>query len=115
MAEDVLTVPEQFRVQADWSDRLGSPLSSHLLSQAAEDYEAGGPVRDLLEPQAHDLRGKALPLQLMAAVYPLGLEGRAPELARFYPSTGGSLAIEASWAPFRITLAEQIDPLRALA
>ena len=109
MAEDVLTVPEQFRVQADWSRRLGSPLYSHLLSQAADDYEAGGPVRELLEPLAHDLRGIALPLQLMAAVHRLVLEGRAPELARFYPSAGGSLAIEASWEPFRSTMAEQMD------
>jgi hypothetical protein len=114
MAEDVLTVPGQFRVQADLSRRLGSPLYSHLLSQASDDYEAGGPVRELLEPLAHDLRGIALPLQLMAAMHRLVLEGRAPELARFYPSAGGSLAIEASWEPFRRTLAEQIESLRAL-
>ena len=64
MAEVALAVPEQFRAQADWSRRLGSPLYAHLLSRAAEDYEAGGPVRELLEPHAQYCRGMALPLQL---------------------------------------------------
>src|ERR1700693_2019386 len=101
MADDALTVPQQFRAQADWSRRLGSPLYAHLMLRAAEDYEAGGPVRELFQPHTHDRGGMALPLQLMAGVHRLVLEGRAPELARFYPSAGGSLAIDASWEPFR--------------
>ena len=42
MAEDALTVPQQLRDQAEWSRRLESPLYAHLLTRAAEDYEAGG-------------------------------------------------------------------------
>jgi len=114
MAEDALTVPQQFRAQADWSRRLGSPLYAHLLSHAAEDYEAGGPVRELLEPHAHNRHGMAFPLQLMAAVHRLVLEGHAPELAHFYPSAGGSLEIDASWEPFRRTLTEEMEALRVL-
>jgi hypothetical protein len=118
MAKDVLTVPQQFRAQAEWSRRLGSPLYAHLLSRAAEDYEADGPVRELLEPHAQDRRGMALPLQLMAAVHRLVLEGRARELARFYPSAGGTLTIEAAfdatWESFRRTMAEQMEALRVL-
>jgi hypothetical protein len=114
MAEDVLTVPRGFRFQADWARRLGSPLYFHLLSRAAEDYEAGGPVRQVLEPHAHDRRGIVIPLQLMAAVHRLVLEGGASELARFYPSAGGSLTIEATWEPFRRTIAEQMESLRLL-
>ncbi|MSV29051.1 MAG: DUF2332 family protein [Bryobacterales bacterium] len=82
--------------------------------RAAEDYETGGPVRKLLDPQAQDRREIALPLQLMAAVHRLVLEVRAPELARFYPSSGGSLAIETSWELFRQTIVEQAESLRAL-
>src|SRR6266404_7767879 len=104
MAGDALTVAQQFRAQADWSRRLGSPLYTHLLSCAAEDYEADGPVRELLEAHEHDSHGMALPLQLMAGVHRLVLEGHAPKLARFYPSAGGSLAIEATWEPFRRTI-----------
>jgi hypothetical protein len=101
-------------IQADWCRRLGSPLYSHLLARAAEDYEAGGPVRDLLEPHASDPAELALPLRMMGAVHRLVLQGRAPELARFYPSAGGALAIDDSWEPFRRTLADQIESLRPL-
>lgn len=118
MAEDGLTVPQQFQTQADWCCRLGSPLYAHLLSRAAEDYEAGGPVRQLLEPHAQDRRGTALPLRFMAAVHRLVLEGGAAELARFYPSAGGSLAgslaMDESWESFRRTIDRQMEPLRAL-
>lgn len=118
MAEDALTVPEQFRAQADWCRRLRSPLYAHLLSRAAQDYETGGPVWQLLEPHAPDRRGTALPLRFMAAVHRLVLEGRAAELARFYPSAGGSLAgslaTDASWESFRRTIDRQMKSLRAL-
>jgi hypothetical protein len=50
----------------------------------------------------------------MAAVHRVVLEGRAPELACFYPSAGGSLEIEASWEAFRRAIAEQMESLRAL-
>jgi hypothetical protein len=120
MAEGVQTVPEQILAQVEWCRRLGSPLYVHLLSRAAEDCEAGGPVCELLEPHApdrpvvYDRPNVALPLQLMAAVHRLVLEGRAPELARFYLSAGGSLPIESSWEPFRRTLVKQMESLRAL-
>jgi hypothetical protein len=115
MSQEPATISQQFRVQADWCRRLGSPLYAHLLSQAAEDYEANGPIRELFGPSAHDRRGFALPLQLMAAVHRLVLEGRAPELARFYPSAGGSLAVEATWEPFCRTISEHRETLRLLA
>src|SRR5215469_15390415 len=114
MHEDEITIPRQLRYQAEWAQRLGSPLYVSLLSRAAEDYESGGPVRDLLEPFAGERRGMALPLQLMAAVHRLVLEGRAPELERLYPSAGGFLEIERSWEPFRRTLVEHKDNLRTL-
>jgi hypothetical protein len=105
---------DQFRIQAGWCQRLGSPLYGHLLSKAAQDYEAGGPVRELLEPHAADCRNTALTLQLMAAVHRLVLGGRAPKLARFYPSAGGTLAPDATWEPFRDTLASHMESLREL-
>ncbi len=114
MAEDAQTVPQQFQSQADWCSRLGSPLYAHLLSRAAEDYEAGGPVRDLLEPDALSRPRIALPLRFMAAMHRLVLEGRAPELARFYPSAGGSLTLETSWESFLRTMGEQAESFRAL-
>ena len=114
MAQEVTSIPQQLRSQAEWAQRLGSPLYETLLSHAAGDYEAGGPVRDLLEPLAGEARGLAIPLQLMAAVHRLVLEGSAPELGRFYPSAGGSLALEACWEPFRRTLIGNMDNLRTM-
>src|SRR5262249_6436891 len=74
------TVSNLCRVQAEWCERLGSPLYSYLLRRAAEDYEQGGPVRELLEPHANDPRGSALALRMMGAVHRLAHEGKLPEL-----------------------------------
>jgi hypothetical protein len=82
------------RWQAEWCDRLGSPLYRDLLEHAARDVVRGGPVWRVLaaagaaERTESLMRGEAA-LQLMGAVHRLVLEGLAPELARFYPSAGG--------------------------
>ena len=84
------------RWQAGWCARLGSPLYGDLLEHVACEVEQGGPARDLLDLPGSGRRdvdgvlpgGQAL--RLMGAVHRLVLEGRAPELARYYPSVGGS-------------------------
>jgi hypothetical protein len=75
------TIPELCRFQADWRERLGSPLYAHLLHRSAEDFDQGGPVKELLAPHEHDPRGSALALRMMGAVHRLALEGKIPELA----------------------------------
>lgn len=83
------------RWQAEWCGRLGSPLYRDLMEHVARDVEAAGPSWGVLEAAGVParpptlMRGEAA-LQLMGAVHRLVLEGRAPELARFYPSAGGS-------------------------
>jgi hypothetical protein len=108
------TIPELCRFQADWCERLGSPLYAHLLRRSADDFDQGGPVRELLAPHEHDHRGSALALRMMGAIHRLALEGQVPELARFYPSCGGTAALEPAWKAFRYTLAEQMVCLRPL-
>ena len=88
-------VAERFRWQAGWCGKLGSPLYEDLLDHAAADIERGGPVWDVLAGDAGDGDGLlpgAQALRLMGAVHRLVLEGRAPELAAFYPSAGGAVA-----------------------
>jgi hypothetical protein len=102
------------RKQADWCRRLGSPFYAYLLERSAEDYERGGPVRDLLEPHREESRGIARPLQMMGAVHRLVLEGRAPALARYYPSVGGSVDLDPAWQSFRETVAMHRDRLHEL-
>ena len=110
----VLSIPEQCRRQAGWCKSLGSILYTHLLSRCADVYEAGGSVRDLLEPHEKDDMASALPLRFMGAVHRLVLEGRAPQLAKFYPSVGGMVELNEVWEAFSNVVREQADNVRGL-
>ena len=61
-----------------------------------------------------DARASALALRFLGAVHRLVLEGRAPALARHYPSAGGEAGLEGAWAAFRDTLEQHRDTLRTL-
>jgi len=61
-----------------------------------------------------DAHGSALALRFLGAVHRLVLEGRAPALARHYPSAGGEEGPDGAWVAFRATLEEHRDPLREL-
>jgi hypothetical protein len=97
---------------------VGSPLYGAILEEAAADAEAGGPVWRALEGHEADPPASALPLRLTGAVHRLVLEGRAPGLARHYPSAGGDAGGEAgapgAWTAFRSTLAENLEEVRGL-
>src|ERR687895_561163 len=80
-------VAEWCRWQAGWCDQLGSALYGELLRRVGGDVEALWPV---LSGLAEDRPESAPALRFMGAVHRIVLEGRAPELARFYPSAGGS-------------------------
>ncbi|TMJ98052.1 MAG: DUF2332 domain-containing protein [Actinobacteria bacterium] len=95
------------RAQALACGSLGSPLYAHLLERAADDVQAEGPVWDLLAGHEDDPRWSMLALRLMGAVHRLVLEGRAPELARFYPSAGGSEPPADAWLAFRQVIADK--------
>ena len=103
---------EHFRWQAGWCASLGSPLYAHLLTQAADDIEAGGPVRRVLgDREAH--QRSALGLRLMGSVHRLVLEGQAPDLAATYPSAGGKADPEAAWEAFLGLVEERSDDVEA--
>ena len=70
----------------------GSDLYSDLLRVVADDVAGGGVVADLLEPVASAPFGDAVLLRLTAAFHHLVLDGRAPALARHFPSAGGGRA-----------------------
>jgi hypothetical protein len=105
---------ERLRTQSDECARLGSPLYARLLARAAEDLAAGGVVAEVFAGR-EDLPGRVVPgLRLLGAVHRLVLEGRAPELAAFYPSAGGRGRPEDAWPAFRRVLAGHRDELRAM-
>jgi hypothetical protein len=82
-------VARSLRRQGDECESHGSRLYSYLCFRAAADAEAGGVVWRALEEFAADPGRSRLALRFLGAVHRLALDGRAPELARFYPSCGG--------------------------
>ena len=89
VADDPAKIVALFRRQAEDCERGGSPLYAGLLDRLAAEAEARGPVWQVLGQFDGD-RGHALPLRFMRAVHRLVLTGRAPDLARFFPSAGGT-------------------------
>ncbi len=107
----------RLRRQATACQELGSPLYAGLLEHAADDLLAGGPTADVLDGHLDDPWRTALALRMLGGVHALVLTGRAPELAAFYPSAGGTAdpgpgGAEA-WAALRRLLAGQRDEVRS--
>jgi hypothetical protein len=102
------------REQAGWCRRLGSTLYATLLDAATDDVVGSGPTWDVLRGHEADAPGSALALRFLGAVHRLVLDGRAPALASYYPSAGGSAGADGAWAAFRDVLAQPGDALRPL-
>lgn len=81
---DVLTL------QREACEHAGSTLYATILSAVSDEVQRGGPCADILGPWADNAMADAIPLRFLAAVHVLVLTGRAPELAGYYPSTGGA-------------------------
>jgi len=104
-------VAGQLREQAQWCAELGSPLYADLLGRAAADVEAGGPCWEVLSTHVRPGRGDAVALRFMAAAHRLVLTGRAPALARQYPSAGGTPDANA-WPEFLAAVAAHRAAMR---
>ena len=103
---------ERFRTQAEACGDLGSPLYAALMSAAADDVLAGGPVAAALRDEDPGDRDALVPLRLFGAVHRLVLERRAPALALHYPSVGGTPGAAAAVALLS-TVDEHLDEVRA--
>lgn len=104
MPERPTTPAEVVAFQAEACGIVGSRLYERILTGVLEDLRAGGVSARLLEDRDGDPFGSALALRLMGAVHRIVLEGRAPELARLYPSVGGDAAAGDPVAPFLAVL-----------
>lgn len=87
---DVSRLAIRFLQQSEDCAELDSPMYADLLAMLAEDVGAGGPTADLLVGHEDARRDSALPLRLLGGVHRLVLERRAPQLALYYPSVGGT-------------------------
>ncbi len=102
----------RFREQAAACGRLGSPMYAELLDRVADDLAAGGVSTAVLAGHEHDPGPSALALRLTGSVHRLVLEGRAAELAAFYPSVGGAWDLDEGWPAFEAVLRDMPDQVR---
>ena len=90
---------------------LGSPMYGDMLDRVAVDVEAGGVFATILSGHEDDPGRLALPLRLLGGLHRLALDGRAPTLRRWYPSTGGHWDGEAAWPDIVLTASDYADHL----
>ena len=92
---------------------MGSELNAVILEHAAQDWLAGGPVRDLMAPWADlDAQGQfdaATPLRLIGALHELALAGDDPDLSAAYDA----LDAEAVWIAARPAMVRHAARLAA--
>jgi len=108
-------IGDSFRARADELERGGrSRLYVELMRRAGDDADGGGIVAtifagDPLTP------GSVPELRLLAALHHVVLSGGAPQLARFFPSTGGDAPPAGAWPVARRILTEQAALITELA
>ena len=101
------------RVQGEVCAGMGSAMYGDVLRQVAADVETGGVFAAILSGHENVSGRSALPLRLLGGLHRLALDGRAPELRRWYPSTGGRWEAEAGWPDIRRVAVGHADYLRA--
>jgi hypothetical protein len=92
MSSDLDRVVDVVAFQATACAQSSSPLYGRILDAVVADLRAGGVCAELLAGRGDDPVGSALALRFLGAVHRIVLDGRAPELASFYPSVGGDEA-----------------------
>ncbi len=101
---------DAFRMQAMWCERLGSPLTAALLLAGAVDFERGadGMMKALIPGWDGRPWPDGLPLRFAGALHCAVLSGKAPGLARLYPTAGGVFERDALWAEAAACLADNL-------
>ncbi|MBV9639307.1 MAG: DUF2332 family protein [Mycobacteriaceae bacterium] len=85
-------------IQALACSALGSTMYGQLLDRVGADVSAGGVFADVLSGHENDPGPSALALRLLGGLHRLVLDGRAPELRRWYPSVGGRWDPDEAWS-----------------
>ncbi|ORB74883.1 DUF2332 domain-containing protein [Mycobacterium scrofulaceum] len=101
------------RAQGQFCARSGSPMYGELFELVATDVAGGGVFATILSGHEDDPSRLAVPLRLLGGLHRLVLDGRAPRLRRFYPSTGGSWDAESAWPEIEGVAADHAEALRA--
>ncbi|MEO6125131.1 MAG: DUF2332 domain-containing protein [Ilumatobacteraceae bacterium] len=113
MNAEPVSVRESLVRQAFSCRSIGSPLYATLLEGLTTDYDGNGVTADLLDGVSAQPQHDALPLRYLACAHRLALAGRAADLARHFPSCGGTWdGSPAVVADFLTLAAAEIDEFR---
>lgn len=103
------TLADRFRSHAGTQQHL----YGYAMRGMAEDWEAGGAVRQVCAGYEDAPHGSAVQLRLLAGVFRLVLSGRAPELRPYYPCLGGAQPPESAWPVMQRVVGQHVDELHA--
>jgi hypothetical protein len=98
---------EHFREQSAICDEYGSPFTARLIERMGADFEAGGPMADLVGSWQTHPRVDALCMRLCGALHAAALMGRDPALTAEYPEQRRDWEMEALWPVARAYLARE--------
>ncbi len=76
---------------------MRSPFTADILTRAADDYDARGPVFRLLSASEPENNARSLGLRFLGAVQYLALSGVSRELAAHYQPCGGDGDVDQAW------------------
>ena len=88
--DELVTLDQALRTQAEQCEALGSPLSHDLLLAILDLAGPGGALADQLADLEVVRGGDLVGLRLLAAAHRLVLSKSAPALAAFFPTAGGT-------------------------
>jgi hypothetical protein len=88
---------DAFDAQMRACEGLGSAMYAQLLTRVIEDIRSSGVFAEVLAGHEDDPGPSGLALRLLGGLHRLVLDGRAPRLARWYPSAGGEWDADAAW------------------
>lgn len=103
----------RLRDQAEQCRGHSSPLYADLLEHAADDFESGGVVAEVLAGEETSTGGSVPGLRLLAALHRLVLVREAPELALYYPSVGGTAELAGAWRAAERVLRDHTAAVRS--
>ncbi|OBI53061.1 DUF2332 domain-containing protein [Mycobacterium sp. E787] len=113
MSAGVEHLLHMLRSQGRFCAGSGSPMYGELFELVASDVEADGVFAAILSGHEDDPSRLAVPLRLLGGLHRLVLDGRAPALRRWYPSTGGAWDAQEAWPEILSTAGRHADLLRA--
>jgi hypothetical protein len=102
------TLAERFRVHAHGDESL----YGHAMRGMADDWEAGGVVRQICAGWEDAPPGSVVQLRLLAGVFRIVLRGEAPELAPYYESLGGTAGPAGGWPVIRAVMGSHVAELK---